>query len=97
MAPPLHQHTATLNLPSLTHAARQAHILPGLAQHSILSVGQICDSGCAVTFTATKVSVTNGATPILTGQRDKESDMWCVPLEHSILPQNAPAHYTQNV
>jgi hypothetical protein len=38
-------HTATLNMPSLPHAARQAHILPGLAQHSLLSVGQMCDSG----------------------------------------------------
>jgi hypothetical protein len=31
-------HTATLNMPSLPHAARQAHILPELAQHSLLSV-----------------------------------------------------------
>jgi hypothetical protein len=65
-------HTATLNMPSLPHAARQAHILPGLAQHSLLSVGQICDSGCAVTFTVTKVTVTNnGESTILTGLRDK--------------------------
>jgi hypothetical protein len=72
-------HTATLNLPSLPHAARQAHILPGLAQDSLLSAGQMCDSGCAVTFTATNVEVTNGATTILTGQRDKESGMWRAP------------------
>jgi hypothetical protein len=30
-------HTAMLNLPALPHAARQAHILPGLAQHSLIS------------------------------------------------------------
>jgi hypothetical protein len=41
-------HTATLNMPSLPHAARQAHILPVLAQHSLLSVGQMCYSGCSV-------------------------------------------------
>jgi hypothetical protein len=61
----------TLNLPILPHAARQAHILPGLAQQSLLSVVKNCDSGCAVTFTATKVTVTNGESTILTGQRDK--------------------------
>jgi hypothetical protein len=33
-------HTATLNMPSLPHAARQAHILTGLAQHSLLYVGK---------------------------------------------------------
>jgi hypothetical protein len=32
----------------------------------------MCDSGCAVTFTANKVAVTHGATTILTGQHDKE-------------------------
>jgi hypothetical protein len=47
-------------MPSLPHAARHSHILPGLAQQSLLSVGQMCDSGCAVTFTATKVALTNG-------------------------------------
>jgi hypothetical protein len=50
-------HTETLNMPSLPHAARQAHILTGLAQHSLLYVGQINDNGCSVTFTATKVTV----------------------------------------
>jgi hypothetical protein len=74
-------HTATLNMPSLPRAASQAHILPGLAQHSLLYVGQICDSGCAVTFTATKVTVTNGESKILTGLRDKESSLWLAPLE----------------
>jgi hypothetical protein len=64
-------HTAMLNMPSLPHAARHAHILPGLAQHSLLSLGQMFDSGCAVTFTATKVTVTNGESTILTGLRDK--------------------------
>jgi hypothetical protein len=80
-------HTATLNMPSLTslpHAARQAHILLGLAQHSLLSVGQMCDSGCAVTFTATKVTVTNGESTILTGLRDKESSLWRAPLEPNL-------------
>jgi hypothetical protein len=72
-------HTATLNMPSLPHAARQAHILPGLAQHPLLSVGQMCDSGCAVTFTGTKVIVKNGGSTILTSQQDKESGLWRPP------------------
>jgi hypothetical protein len=31
--------TATLNMPSLPHTSREAHILTGLAQHSLLYVG----------------------------------------------------------
>jgi hypothetical protein len=89
-------HTATLNLPSLPNAARQAHILPGLDQHSLLSVGKMCDSGCAITFTANKVAVTHGATTILTVQRDKESGMWRVPLGNTNSAQAAPEHFVHN-
>jgi hypothetical protein len=90
-------HTAMLNMPSLPHAARQAHILPGLAQHSLLSVGQMYDSGCAVTFTATKVTVTNGESAILTGLRDKESSLWRVPLEPERPLKIGREHFAHNV
>jgi hypothetical protein len=90
-------HTATLNMPSLPHIARQAHILPGLAQHSLLSVGQMCDSGCYVTFTATKVTVTNGGSTILTGQREKEYGLWRAPLESNLPLQLGGEHYAHNL
>jgi hypothetical protein len=69
-------HTATLDLPSFPTAARQAHILPGLVQHSLLSVGQICDSGRAMKFSANKVAVKHGTATILTGKHDKDSGIW---------------------
>jgi hypothetical protein len=68
-------HTATLNMPSLPHAARQSHILPGLDQHSLLSVGQMCDSGFSVTLKASNVTVTNCEYTLLTGIRDKYSSL----------------------
>jgi hypothetical protein len=90
-------HTATLNLPSLPHASRQAHILPGLAQHSLLSVGQMCDSGCSVTFTASNVTVTNGESTILTGQWDKDSSLWRVPLDPAPPLNVGKEHSAHNV
>jgi hypothetical protein len=90
-------HTATFNMPSLSHKARQAHILPGLAQHSLLSVGQMCDSGCSVTFTASNVTVTNGESTILTGLWDKESSLWCVPLEPAPPLNVGKEHSAHNV
>jgi hypothetical protein len=89
--------TATLNMPSLPHTTRQAHILPGLAQQSLLSVGQMCDSGCSVTFTATEVTVTNGESTILTGLRDKESSLWRVPLEPNVRMEIGHEHSAHNV
>jgi hypothetical protein len=57
----------------------------------------MCESVCAVTFPEDKVTVTHGATTILTGQRDKESGMWRVPLGNTNSAQAAPEHFVHNV
>jgi hypothetical protein len=43
-------HTCTLDLPVLPVGTRAAHIIPGLASHSLLSVVTMCNAGCTVTF-----------------------------------------------
>jgi hypothetical protein len=45
------KHTCTLNLPALPVGARAAHIIPGLASHSLLSIVTMYNAGCTVTFT----------------------------------------------
>jgi hypothetical protein len=77
-------HNATLDLPSFPTASRQAHILPGLAQHSLIYVVQMYDSGCALTFTSNKVAAKHGAATILTGTRDNDSCLWRVRLGGSL-------------
>ena len=44
-------HTCDLDIPALPSKARIAHIIPGLASHSLLSVVKLCNAGCAVEFT----------------------------------------------
>ena len=41
-------HIAKLNLPLLPQAARTAHVVPGLASHSLVSVVKLCNAGCEV-------------------------------------------------
>jgi hypothetical protein len=43
-------HTAELDIPELNATASKAHVFPGMANHSLLSVGQLCDEGYIVTF-----------------------------------------------
>jgi hypothetical protein len=38
-------HTAVLNIPHLNAAASIAYVLPGMANHSLISVGQLCNEG----------------------------------------------------
>jgi hypothetical protein len=53
-------HTAELDIPHLPTGARQVHIIPDLASHTLLSIGQLCDAGCDVTFNANAVIVLPG-------------------------------------
>jgi hypothetical protein len=79
-------HEAELDLPLLPKAARQVHIVPELANHSLLSIGQLCDAGCDVSFNATNVTVCYDNQPILTGQRTPATQLW-----HLQPPTTIPA------
>jgi hypothetical protein len=50
-------HTSELLLSALPPQERRAHILPGLVHNSLISVGQLCDSGCNIIFTKDNVEV----------------------------------------
>jgi hypothetical protein len=94
-------HTSELILSELPPEARRAHILPGLVHNSLISVGQLCDSGCNVTFTQDKVDVIKNGKSVMSGLRDHKSRLWRVALQET--PQsnykNAchHAHETSNL
>ncbi len=44
-------HTCTLDIPALPASAQHAHIIPGLASHSLISIITLCNTGCNVVFT----------------------------------------------
>ena len=69
-------HIAELDLPTLPLAARQCHIVPALANHSLLSVGQLCDAGCSIELDATTLTVTHKNTVVLTGTRTAQTRLW---------------------
>jgi hypothetical protein len=80
-------HEADLDLPMLPPAARHIHIVPELASSSLISMGQLCDAGCSVAFTATDVNVSVNDTVVLTGHRTPNTLLWHFPLP---IPTPAP-------
>jgi hypothetical protein len=52
-------HTSDLDIPELNAAASKAHVFPGMAHHSLLLVGQLCDEGYIVTFRRNTVTIGN--------------------------------------
>jgi hypothetical protein len=74
-------HTAELNIPELNKAASIAHIYPGMANHSLLSVGQLCSEGYTVTYRNESVTICNSQElQILRGAQDLDTGLWRINL-----------------
>jgi hypothetical protein len=83
-----------LSLPQLPITAREAHILPGLAHSSLLSIGKLCDAGCEATFDDQQVVITKNNTSLLRGQRDHSTGLWRIPLTNNTESPNASNRQT---
>jgi hypothetical protein len=70
-------HTDDLDIPQLSAAASKAHVFPGMAHHSLLSVGQLCDEGYIVTFQRDTVTNCNSeSSELLSGPGDDTTGIW---------------------
>jgi hypothetical protein len=77
-------HTADLDIPELNAAASKAHFFPGMAHHSLLSFGQLCNEGYIVTFKQDTVTICNsGNSQMLSGPRDVNTTLWRINLKQT--------------
>jgi hypothetical protein len=73
--------TADLDIPELNAAASKTHVFPGMAHHSLLSVGQLCDEGYKVTSQRDTVTICNSENyKLLSGPRDETTGLWRINL-----------------
>jgi hypothetical protein len=87
-------HTDALIIPELNKDASIAHVSPGMANHYLLSVGQLCNEGYTVTFRNESVTICNSQElQFFRGARDLHTGLWQINLrkEHQ-LPQLAVAN-----
>jgi hypothetical protein len=84
-------HTADLDIPELNAAASKSHVSPGMAHHSLLSVGQLCDEGYIVTFRQDTVTICNSdSSELLSGPRDETTGLWRINLRHTNKHKSDP-------
>ena len=74
-------HTFALAISELPAKARIAHIIPGLAAHSLLSILQLCNARCEVGITKIACTVRYRGRLILKGQKCSRTGLWMVPLD----------------
>jgi hypothetical protein len=71
-------HTAKLNIPELNTAASIVHVLPGMANHYLLSGGQLCNEGYIVNASVTICDPQEFQ--IVSGARDLDTGLWRINL-----------------
>ena len=74
-------HQCMLDLPDLPMAARNGHIIPGLASNSRLSVVVFCDAKFKVSFNKYGVIVKYNGKTVLRGSKCARTGLWLVPLQ----------------
>jgi hypothetical protein len=78
-------HTADLDIPDLNASASKAHYFPGMAHHSLLSVGQFFNEGYIVTFRRDTVTICNSeSSKLFNGPRDVTTGLWRINLKQTI-------------
>ena len=77
-------HQGLLPLAMLPEAARKAHILPGLASHSLISIAQLCDNGCTAFFDKEQCHIIHNRKTILKGPRCPKTKLWLLPTNNMI-------------
>jgi hypothetical protein len=89
-------HTADLDIPELNAVASKAHVSPGMAHHSLLLVGQLCDEGYIVAFRQDKVTICNSYNAkLLSGPRYDATGLLRINLKQTI--KHIPDHIANNV
>ena len=73
-------HVAELDLPLLPAAGRQAHIVPGLASHSLVSVVKLCNAGCQVDIRDISGEIRYRGNIIVRCSKDTRTGLWMIPL-----------------
>ena len=81
-------HTCELDLPNLPQQARLAHILPGLANRSLISMVKLCNAGCKVNVTDISCEVIVRGKPPIKCHKCATTGLWMMPL--TATPETPP-------
>ena len=73
-------HTCNLDIPWLPAHMTEAHIVPGMAHSSLISIKKFCEGGCKVTYDEAEVRVLYKGKVILSGGRCKDTGLWLLPI-----------------
>jgi hypothetical protein len=89
-------HECKIKIPDLPPPADKGYIVPGLKNHSLISVTKLCKAGCKVSFTATECIVTKNDREIMRGIKNQSNGLWYVPISNQGRKYALHAEHTAN-
>ena len=89
-------HIAELALPQLPKQARLAHIVPGLASHSLVSVVKLCNAGCKVVIDDISCEIQYRGAPVIKCSKCTRTGLWMLPLTETANQSAEVSSQSQN-
>jgi hypothetical protein len=85
-------HAGLLPLPStLSTKAKTAHVLDGITNSSLISIGQLCDDDCIAVLDKSKLQVFKNQKCILQGPRNPIDGLWDISIP--LASRSPPKHH----
>jgi hypothetical protein len=90
-------HKCKLPLANVPAPADEGYILPGMKNHSLISVTKLCNAGCEVTFNKDECVVKHHGREVTRGTKNQGNGLWYVPLKQDIASvPNQTNHHQMN-
>jgi hypothetical protein len=81
---------------SLSTKATTAHILDGITNSSLISIGQLCDDDCIAVLDKMKLKIYKNQECILQGTRNRTDGLWDISIDTTSNPIQAPRPHQIN-
>ena len=86
-------HKCKLDIPALPKKAQAAHIVPGLAHTSLVSIKMLVDEGCNVEYDSIYVKVFHNKQIVWQGTREQTTGLWTLPLNKQHIQKEPKKQY----
>ena len=69
--------------PLLSNNATKAHIIKGLTNASLISIGQLCDNNCIAIFDKHDLKIFQNKILVLSGKRNQNDGLWDINIQNT--------------
>ena len=73
-------HVCALDLPALPTKATEGYIIPGMKNHSLMSLTQLCNAGCKIVMNANELIVIHNGVEAMRGVKNEKNGLWYLPI-----------------